>query len=445
MAEKTQVRAETEPWWAEFVSLYKTVPLRELARRFGTNSRRLRRAVQRSALDEEPEKVRESEQRLGTLPDASLADDLDLTVEHIQGARLRRGVAPFHPRAPRRTQKVTTQRPAPPPADKPKRVRADPTQVQVVVRRAPVVERRGDLPMGVSLSRSLAVRPPPPPGPAPAPFDPPPPVAPPPPSAAAADGRRRVVRRVGEVEVTRRTASEVSPRRRPSPLDDRDDPEQGGYDRYEDDYDLDDRPVSRMRSTAPAGAKVESAAAAAAEPIGGRRRIVSSDRASAPEPPPEEEAPKPMLRRKPREKKLAAPVRTVFEKARGDALPEHIKLDELLVERPRRTTLEPLVEAPRPAARVAEEPVEAPIIEVAPVVEVVAPPVAPAVNGVSVKSAPVNGAACDAATLTRAAAYWLVTLTTGRELVVAAASVLGAAQLGAAHGDVRAIGPLPGL
>ncbi|MBK7758828.1 MAG: hypothetical protein IPI35_21010 [Deltaproteobacteria bacterium] len=72
------------------------------------------------------------------------------------------------------------------------------------------------------------MRPPPPPGPAPAPFDPPPPVAPPPPSAAAADGRRRVVRRVGEVEVTRRTASEVTPRRRPSPLDDRDDPEQGG-------------------------------------------------------------------------------------------------------------------------------------------------------------------------------------------------------------------------
>ena len=79
------------------------------------------------------------------------------------------------------------------------------------------------------------------------------------------------------------------------------------------------------------------------------------------------------------------------------------------------------------------------------VVEVVAPPVVPAVNGVSVKSAPVNGAARDAATLNRAAAYWLVTLTTGRELVVAAASVLGAAQLGAAHGDVRAIGPLPGL
>ncbi|MCK6524415.1 hypothetical protein L6R49_23665, partial [Myxococcota bacterium] len=174
MPEKNQVRAETEPWWAEFVSLYKTVPLRELARRFGTNSRRLRRAVQRSALDEEPTKITEAEQRLGTMPDASLADELDVTIEQIQGARLRRGVAPFNPRAPRRTPKVT-HRPAPPPAEKPKRPRTDPTQVQVVVRRAPVVERRGDLPMGVSLSRSLAVRPPPPPGPAPAPFDPPPP------------------------------------------------------------------------------------------------------------------------------------------------------------------------------------------------------------------------------------------------------------------------------
>jgi hypothetical protein len=441
MAEKTQVRAETEPWWAEFVSLYKTVPLRELARRFGTNSRRLRRAVQRSALDEEPEKVRESEQRLGTLPDASLADDLDVTVEHIQGARLRRGVAPFNPRAPRRTKPVTIQRPAPPPSDKPKRVRADPNQVQVVVRRAPVVERRGDLLMGVSLSRSLAVRPPPPPGPAPAPFDPPPPVAPPPPSAAAADGRRRVVRRPGEVEVTRRTASEVTPRRRPSPLDDRDDPEQGGYDRYEDDYELDDRPVSRMRSTAPAGAKVESAAAAA-EPDRGRRRIVSSDRAPAPEPPPEEEAPKPMLRRKPRDKKVAAPVRTVFEKARGDALPEHIKLDELLVERPRRTTLEPLVEAPRPAARVVEEPVAAPVVELVPVVEapVAAPPPVVVNNGAPVKSVPVKSVPVNGAS-----SFWLVTFSTGRELVVAASSVLVAAQLGAAQGEVRAVGPLPSL
>jgi hypothetical protein len=303
--------------------------------------------------------------------------------------------------------------------------------------------------MGVSLSRSLAVRPPPPPGPAPAPFDPPPPVAPPPPSAAAADGRRRVVRRVGEVEVTRRTASEVTPRRRPSPLDDRDDPEQGGYDRFEDDYDDDDRPVSRMRSTAPAGAKVEPVVAA--EPDRGRRRIVSVDRAPAPEPTPEEEAPKSPLRRKPREKKVAAPVRTVFEKARGDALPEHIKLDELMVDRPRRTTLEPLNEAPRPAARVVEEPVEAPVVEVAPVIAAPAPPppvpaVASApVKSVPVKSAPVKSAPANGAPAHGAATYWLVTLTTGRELVVSASSVVSAALLGAAHGDVRAIGPLPSL
>ncbi|MEY3210080.1 MAG: hypothetical protein RIT28_561, partial [Pseudomonadota bacterium] len=252
---------------------------------------------------------------------------------------------------------------------------------------------------------------------------------------------------VGEVEVTRRTASEVTPRRRPSPLDDRDDPEQGGYERFEDDYDYDDRPVSRIRSTAPAGAKVESAAAAA-EPDRGRRRIVSTDRAPAPEPPPEEEAPKPMLRRKPREKKLAAPVRTVFEKARGDALPEHIKLDELLVERPRRTTLDLQVEAPRPVARVAEEPVVAPVVEAAPAVAapvveaapVVAPPPPIAVNGAPAKGVSVNGASVKGVS-----SYWLVTLTTGRELVVAASSVLIAAQLGAVQGDVRAVGPLPGL
>ncbi|MCK6525061.1 hypothetical protein L6R49_26960, partial [Myxococcota bacterium] len=263
---------------------------------------------------------------------------------------------------------------------------------------------------------------------------PPPPVAPPPPAAAAADGRRRVVRRVGEVEVTRRTASEVTPRRRPSPLDDRDDPEQGGFEGYDYEDEHDDRPVSRIRSTAPAGAKAEPVAA---EPDRGRRRIVAVERAPAPEPPPEEEAPRPLLRRKPRDKKAATPVRTVFERSRGDALPENINLDEL-IERPRRSSLELHVEAPRPVARPVEEPA---VVEVPPppAVEVVAAPVVvPSVT-------PTNGAGTNGAAPQRPASYWLVTLTTGRELVVAAANVLLAAQLGAAHGDVRAVGPVLGL
>ena len=149
-----------------------------------------------------------------------------------------------------------------------------------------------------------------------------------------------------------------------------------------------------------------------------------------------------MLRRKPRDKKVAAPVRTVFEKARGDALPEHIKLDELLVERPRRTTLEPLVEAPRPAARVVEEPVAAPVVELVPVVEapVAAPPPVVVNNGAPVKSIPVKSIPVNGAS-----SFWLVTFSTGRELVVAASSVLVAAQLVAAQGEVRAVGPLPSL
>ncbi|MBK7758827.1 MAG: hypothetical protein IPI35_21005 [Deltaproteobacteria bacterium] len=122
-----------------------------------------------------------------------------------------------------------------------------------------------------------------------------------------------------------------------------------------------------MRSTAPAGAKVESAAAAA-EPDRGRRRIVSSDRAPAPEPPPEEEAPKPMLRRKPREKKLAAPVRTVFEKARGDALRSTSSSTTRWWSAPVAPRLSRWSSAPARRA-CGREPVEAPVVEVAPVVE----------------------------------------------------------------------------
>ena len=65
------VPAEQEAWWAEFTRLYKQVPLRELARKYGTNPRRLRRAAQRSGLDDEPEVIQANAQRLGTVPDAS--------------------------------------------------------------------------------------------------------------------------------------------------------------------------------------------------------------------------------------------------------------------------------------------------------------------------------------------------------------------------------------
>lgn len=218
MAENSLVRAEDQPWWPEFVSLYKKIPLRELARRFQTNSRRLRRAAQRSGLEEEPEALRENEQRLGTLPDASLADDLGVTPEMIQGARVRRNVPAFDPRRPRAKLARPARKPAPPPPKpiKPVRMRPDPSAVQVVVRRAPTTERRGELPQGVSLSRALANTPPPPP----------PSALPEPEPAAKVDPRRRVIRRAEPPEGGERRAAPTVIRRGGASLrDDRDDPE----------------------------------------------------------------------------------------------------------------------------------------------------------------------------------------------------------------------------
>ena len=87
--------------------------------------------------------------------------------------------------------------------------------------------------------------------------------------------------------------------------------------------------------------------------------------------------------------------------------------------------------APALAGGYAEPVVEAPVAAPPPVVVNNGAPV----KTVPAKTAPVNGAS----------SFWLVTFSTGRELVVAASSVLVAAQLGAAQGEVRAVGPLPSL
>lgn len=114
--------ATDEIWWPEFVKEYGTLSLRELARRFGTNPRRLRRAAQRAGLADEPSVLRDNIDLLGGAPDATLAETLGVTVELIKGARLRREIPPFSQAQPE-TREAS---PASEPEDGP-----------VVVRRSP--------------------------------------------------------------------------------------------------------------------------------------------------------------------------------------------------------------------------------------------------------------------------------------------------------------------
>lgn len=104
--------AEGEPWWPEFLELRHSVPLRELARRYGTNPRRLRRALQRSGEAEEPAALAAHVALLGTVPDAKLAEALNVTAEAVAGARRRRSVPAYTP--PPRPPRVEREKKAPP-------------------------------------------------------------------------------------------------------------------------------------------------------------------------------------------------------------------------------------------------------------------------------------------------------------------------------------------
>ena len=90
-----ETSAELEPWWPDFVENYGKLSLREMARRYSTNTRRLRRAAHRSGLSDEPEAIRENTAQLSQVPDEALAEELGVTVEAIAGARRRRRIAPI--------------------------------------------------------------------------------------------------------------------------------------------------------------------------------------------------------------------------------------------------------------------------------------------------------------------------------------------------------------
>ena len=130
--------AQQEPWWEDFTQSYGKESLRALAKRFGTNPRRLRRAAQRCGLTNEPPELLAAAERLGTCPDDSLAADIGVTPELIKGARLRRKIEAFNPKTLPKPKVRKPKKAKPPRPERPVRERynrSEPVVPTVVVKR----------------------------------------------------------------------------------------------------------------------------------------------------------------------------------------------------------------------------------------------------------------------------------------------------------------------
>lgn len=130
--------AQEEPWWEDFTQSYGKESLRALAKRFGTNPRRLRRAAQRCGLTNEPPELLAAAERLGTCPDDSLAADIGVTPELIKGARLRRKIEAFNPKTLPKPRVRKPKKAKPPRPERPVRERYnrnEPVAPTVVVKR----------------------------------------------------------------------------------------------------------------------------------------------------------------------------------------------------------------------------------------------------------------------------------------------------------------------
>jgi len=95
--------AQEAPWWPEFLRARPNASLRALARQFGCEPRRLRRALAREGLRAGGRELGGRgdlalsawRARLGTAPDAEIAREAGVAIEAVQGERRRLGVAPF--------------------------------------------------------------------------------------------------------------------------------------------------------------------------------------------------------------------------------------------------------------------------------------------------------------------------------------------------------------
>ena len=105
-AEPTPDGALCAPWWPEVERrIAEGASLRDTARRFGTNPRRLRRNLARAGVRAGGHDIRQFGvealashlDRLGVVPDAAIAQDAGVTLEAVQGERRRLKIGAFAP------------------------------------------------------------------------------------------------------------------------------------------------------------------------------------------------------------------------------------------------------------------------------------------------------------------------------------------------------------
>lgn len=101
--------AQGAPWWPEFLRQREHASLRALARRFGSEPRRLRRALARDGLRAGGQELQQGGHpalaayvsRLGNEPDGSIARAARVSIESVQGERRLRKIAPYRTTAAR--------------------------------------------------------------------------------------------------------------------------------------------------------------------------------------------------------------------------------------------------------------------------------------------------------------------------------------------------------
>jgi hypothetical protein len=154
-AEPAPDGALSAPWWPEVERrIAQGASLRDTARRFGTNPRRLRRNLARAGVRAGGHDIREFGvealaphlERLGVVPDQAIAQEAGVTLEAVQGERRRLKIAAFEPPAPVR------KRPTGPPVRlRPRESSPSSDGPELVVRRRGVPQRRAPSRVPVSM------------------------------------------------------------------------------------------------------------------------------------------------------------------------------------------------------------------------------------------------------------------------------------------------------
>lgn len=162
--------AEAAPWWPEALRERGTLGIRALARKYGCEPRRIRRALARTGLRVDGEDIdgwgvpalRPFRGRLGRESDAVLARTAGVPVEAVQGERRRLGIAAYYPGEAPQLMAEEEAFVRGPEAVRRGRLRPEPANVQVVRRptlRGEVPAREDPLPRGPGIARAPRVEP----------------------------------------------------------------------------------------------------------------------------------------------------------------------------------------------------------------------------------------------------------------------------------------------